>query len=344
MATDTPTKTELPDDATHEQVEEVVDKIMKDRVADEPPEETSDAEKVGSGKAVTQRDTEDTADGENRTLSGSDSETTGDGADAKSDDDSDWRDDANAEAAAYGIGKDEIAEFTSREELDRALKLFDRQVDAERKKVLDGSESEEEEQGKPAKGKSKEKGETSEPEDGRADSSAYEIRLDKDAYDEELVGEFTQMRDHYESRIAAIDERFTAIEERFTNADAVAAEERFDRSVDDLEFSKLFGTTGKESADELKRRKDLYDRVQIEQIVMSRMGRDVGDHTALVRRVARSIFPEDYDKRLISNRTRKVSRMSDKRQGGGATRPTDPPETLREEMRQLYGELDHQSG
>ena len=331
MATDTQTMTELPDDATHEEIEGVVDQIIADRVADEPPGESSDAEKVGSGKAVTQRDTEDTADGDNRTMSYSDSETTGDGKPAK--EKSDWREDAISEASAYGIGEDELADFTSREELDRALKLFDRQLDTEREKVLDSSESDDEDQDEPEEGK------RSSSEDGRADESAYEIQLDKDIYDEELVDEFTRMRDHYEDRIAAI-------EERFTNADALAAEERFDRNVEELEFSQLFGKTGEESDDELKRRKELYDRVQVEQLVMSRLGRNVDeyDYAALVRRVARSNFPDEYDKRLIKNRTRKVSRQSNSRQGGGVTRPTDPPEDWREEVIQHHKELDQLSG
>ena len=77
----------------------------------------------------------------------------------------------------------------------------------------------------------------------------------------------------------------------------------------------------------------------VEQLVMSRLEMDV-DHNALVQRVARGLFPDEYDKKLLKNHTRKISRQADKRQGGGATRSTDPPQGLREEMRELYKELD----
>lgn len=329
MAVET-TATIIPDDATHEEIEEAVDQILEQRstadlAADETVdgEETSDAEKVGTGESVTERNNgEDTAEGDN-VPSG---EKTGKG---KSDN---WRKDAKAEAAAYGVSDEELAEFTSREELDRALNLFDRQLDAEREK-LDGDQTGEDDD--PNKGESQEDGQGSGPEDGQSEAT-YEVRLDEDIYDEELVDEFTRMRDHYEGRIAAL-------EERFTNADSLAAEQSFDRNVDALEFSKMFGKTGEESGAELDRRKELYEQVQIEQLVMSRLGRSV-DHDALVRRVARSLYPDEYDKKLIRNHTRRISRQHNMRQGGGATRPSDPPETLGEEMRQLYGELEHQSG
>jgi hypothetical protein len=333
MATDTQTKTELPDDATHEDIEAAVDQIIADRTANEPPEveETSDAEKVGTGKVVTEReDTEDTADVENRKSSGSDdSEETGKAKAAKSDDAegsaSDWRAEAKAEAAAYGFSEEEIAEFQSREELDRALKLFDRKLDAERKKVL-GEPKGEKDKGGEAQKKAPE-ADSKESYDG-----TYHVGLDPDIYDEEIVGEFTRLRDHYETRLAALDDRFQ-------NAEAIAAEDVFDRSVDDLEFSQLFGKTGEESDVELKRRNELFERVNIEQLVMSRLEMHV-DHNSLVKRVARGLFPDEYDKKLLKNHTRKIFRQSDKRQGSGATRSTDPPQGLREEMRELYEELD----
>jgi hypothetical protein len=327
------TATVIPDDATHEQIEDAVDQIIEqrstaDRTTDESPEaeETSDAEKLGTGNAVTER--EDTADVENRNGSGTDdSEKTGKAKAAKDAKDaaSDWRAEAKSEAAAYGFSEEDIAEFQSREELDRALKLFDRKLDAERKKVLGGPEGEKDKGGETQK-------KAPEADSKDSDDGTYQIGLDPDIYDEELVGEFTRLRDHYETRLATL-------EERFQSADSIAAEDMFDRSVDNLEFSQLFGKTGEESDVELNRRKELFERVHVEQLVMSRLGRSVDDD-ALVRRVARGLYPDEYEKKLLKNHTRKISRQADKRQGGGATRPTDPPQGLREEMRELYKELD----
>lgn len=327
---------ELNEESTKEDIDAAVDQIIADRAGeggngegDSPNGENSpngdndsptDGEQLGNGKAVTERE-ENTADTDDKSGSEDGDEKT-----------ADWRKEAVADVAAYGLGEEDIAEFQSREELDRALKLYDRQMDSERKKVRD---SEGEDKG----GKDQESSEK--PKKGDADGK-FEIRLDKDVYDDELVEEFTRMRDHYESQIASMDERFAALEERFAEADAQVAEERFDRAVDDLGFAKLFGKTGEESKTELERRQQLFEHVQVEQEVMARLGREV-DYGSLVTRVARALFPDDWEKKLIQNHTRKISRQTDKRQGGGATRPTDPPQTVREEMRQYYKELE-QSG
>lgn len=317
---------ELNEESTSEDIEQAVEEIVSEvdaeRNADEPkPDAQITTEHASNDEQPVVLD-EGTADSD-RTVSGSeDSETTGEA-------DSDWREGALAETSAYGIGEDELAEFSSREELDKALKLFDRKVmDNERQKVLEelnGGKQQEQ----PAQGKSK-KGSDSDnepPSDGR-----YEIKLDKDVYDEELVDELTRMRDYYESRV-------DALEQRFQEADAIAQEQQFDRTVDDLEFSNLFGKTGEESEAELATRKELYERVQVEQLVLSRLGRKAGDYKALVHRVARSLFPDEYDKKLLKNHTRRISRQSGKRQGGGVTRPTEPPEDPRDEADRLYREM-----
>jgi len=326
---------ELTEESTHEDIEAAVDQIIADQNGDESvseAEETSDAEKLGSGKAVTERDPE-TDQSTNRTLSAS---TNPKKEDKSGEEESaDWRDEAKAEASAYGFSEEDIADFETREELDRALKLFERQVDVERDKLK--SEGEEDKGGKEPKGEAAPK-EPTENQSGR-----YEVRLDPDIYDDEIIEEFNSLRDHYESQVEAYESRLEVLESRFADADAQAAEERFDRSVDSLQFSQLFGKTGEESAAELQRRADLHDHVQVELEVMERMGRTV-DQDALVERVARSLFPEEYDKRLIKNHTRKVSSQANSRLGGAQTRPTDPPQTLEEEMRQYYKELEHQAG
>jgi hypothetical protein len=52
------------------------------------------------------------------------------------------------------------------------------------------------------------------------------------------------------------------------------------------------------------------------------------------------VFSDEFDKQKLKSRTRKITQQSNGRQGGGATRPTDAPETVRDEMRRLYKELE----
>ena len=269
-----------------------------------------------------------------------DGENTGEAdAEGESKDDSDWRKEAKTEAAAYGLGEKELAEFQSREELDRALKLFDGRFEAEREKLAaeTGKNKEGETQEK-ASGQSDAPSGKSDAPSGKSDGK-YEVRLDPDVYDDEIVAEFTSLRDHYDSHLEEMRGAVAALEQRFVDAEMHAAEQQFDQSVDALEFSQLFGKTGSESADEMSRRGDLFEAVQIEQEIMSRLGKNVSYDT-LVQRALRSTFPDEYDKRLLKNHTRKLSRQSDSRQGGGATRPTDPPEDPREYADRLFRELE----
>ena len=313
----------LDETSSHEDIESAVDQIIADQAADESveeptTEETSDAELLGEDNVTTERDTAD----EKETLSPSGSEKTG-----KAKPDTDWREEAVAEASAFGFSDEDIADFQSREEFDRAMKLFDRQMDFERTKLTsegEGTSGKTEAEGKPT--------EAPKSQDGR-----YDIQLDRDVYDDDIVDEFTRMRDHYESRL-------TAIEDRFQSDSALAAEDRFDRTVDDIGVAELLGKTGEESSKELERRKELFNQIEVEQAVLQRMGRPAGDYKALVLKTARSLFSDEFDKKLLKNHTRRISRQSNGRQGGGATRPTDPAQTVGEEMRQLYKELEQQAG
>lgn len=312
---DAKTFEDLTTDSTPEDIDAVVEQLAEEAESDREGEESEATEEKSDAQVTSEHaDIEDTDP--DPTLSGSEDEKTGKNKASESDD---WREDAIAEASAYGFSEEDVAEFKSREELDRALKLFDRQLKTERDK-LGGDE-----EGEPVKP-------TEKPPKGDGEKAgSYEIRLSKDLYDDDLVDEFTGFRDY-------VDERLAAIEAHFEREAAFAEEERFDHTVDDLGFAELFGKTGEESKVELGRRQELLEHVRVEQAVLKTIGKQV-DYNALVRRVARSLFADEYDKKLIKNHTRKISRQSNGRQGGGATRPTDPPEDPRDEADRLYKEM-----
>jgi hypothetical protein len=286
---------ELADDATKQEIDEYVDDMIA---------ETKDARQGGGDppeeKQVAAGDSED--------------ENAGDSEDETGE--SDWLDDdLKAEVAAYGIDEKELEEFTSREELDRALRFFDRKaMDDGKKKMAE---------------KPDDKPETEEsPESGK-----YEISLDKDMYEDDLIDEFTKLRDHYESRLGAL-------ETHFAEANASAEEQRFDSLIDSLGHAELFGKTGKENSKQLQRREDVLIAAKAQKIGLESMGRKVELDKSLVSRVTKMVFSDELSKKEIKSRTIKLTKQSNGRQGGGATRPTDTPETVNEQMRQLYKELD----
>jgi len=317
---------ELADDATKQEINAYVNQVVEDAEGDRKGEEgKTDAQQIAGDQDETE--VAETKSGSDGTAKGDSAEgdETGDSGDQAQD----WLDDGlKAEVAAYGIDEKELADFSSREELERALRFFDRSAqEAGRKALVDGDK------GKDAQGQEadplKEEAAKSEPREGR-----YEVSLDKDAYEEDLIGEFTKLRDHYESRI-------DALEERFTEADVKAEERMFDGLVDSLGHADLFGKTGKENSKQLQRRQDLIVAVKAQQIGLEALGRGVDLDQSLVNRVARMVFTEDLSKKDLKARTRKVSKQSNGRLGGSGTKAHDSQEPLMDEMEQLYKELDN---
>lgn len=324
--------TELKDNATHEDIQKYVDdlvaNVQKDQQGDgEPKQEKSDSEKAASDSDKPTGDM--TAEQPSGSDESAESPPKDDGEETGEENVID--DKLKAEATAYGITEKDLEQFTSREELERALRLFDRSVmEAGRKAMAEGATENKPETGKlpVEQDKTEAKEEHTPPPDGR-----YEVTLDKNVYDEEIIGEFTRMRDHYE-------ERLRGLEEHFLEAQAKAEEQVFDRLVDGLEHSDLFGVTGKENDQQLENRRNLLVAVKQWQVGLEQFGRAGDMDEQMIRNMARMQFAEQFDKRLIKNHTRRISKQSNGRQGGGATRPTEQPMDIREEMRQLYKELD----
>ena len=310
--------TELTAESTHEDITSAVEAIIKDRQGDETK---GDAQRIAEERDKPVGDTSAESD------AGSD-ETASDGEETGTETPAEWLDDdLKAEIATYGINEKELSDFTSREEVERALRFFDKSaLEAGRKALAegDGEKPTRDEHGKFAK--------KDEPAEETKDGK-YEIGLDKDIYDEDLVNELTHMRDHYESRLGAL-------ETRLAEQDAKADEQLFDTLVDASGHADLFGVTGKENSKQLQRRQDLHVAVKAQQIGLKVMGRSVDLDQSLVHRVARMVFAEDIGKKELKARTRKLSQQSSQRMGGGATRPSGPAETLRDELRHLYKELD----
>jgi hypothetical protein len=324
---------ELNEQSTKEEVnsyvEEVVEEVAADRAGEKQPAEKGDA-----------RITAEHADNEHKEIpaeekSGSETAKSKDEGEESGEEQSEaeWLDDdLKAEVAAYGIEESELADFASREELERALRLFDKSaLEAGRKALAD-------------QGKTKADGETVRNEKGQfvkqdapqskpaKQDGAYEIKLSKEVYDAEIVEEFTRLRDHYESRL-------DAMESRFAEADAKAEEQHFDGLVDSLGHADLFGKSGQEGAKQLQRRQDLHVAVKAQMLGLAQLGRPTDLNESLVNRVARMVFADDLGKKDLKNRTRKITKQSNGRQGGGATRPQDPRTDPRDEADRLYKEL-----
>jgi hypothetical protein len=328
---------ELTAESTHEEIKSFVDDIDASRRGDgKSAEGKSDAQITSEHADNIKTDNTKT---ENKTAAGDKpGDETADAGKGKGEaaEGRDWfDDDLKAEITAHGIDEKELADFTSREEVQRAMRFFDKSaLEAGRKAMAEG-----EQQGKSRDDKGRfSKGETEtgkQPEgkqpDGKTDGR-YEVTLDKSVYDDKIVEEFTRMRDHYESRLETL-------ESRFFEADAKAEEQHFDSLVDALGHVDLFGKTQQENAKQLQRRQDLHVAVKAQMLGLQALGRPTEMSESLVNRVVRMVFAEDLGKKDLKTRTAKITKQSNGRQGGGATRSTEPRETSRDEADRMFREL-----
>ncbi len=359
------TLSEITKETTKEEVNDYVEKVVQEVAEERAGEQKSDAQ-ITSEHAGKPADTEheetpaETKSGSEAAPEGDDTakadaaeaegqgEETGDALEGQ-----EWlTDDVKAEVAAYGIEESELADFASREELDRALRLFDKSaLDAGRKAMAESEGKDDKDPARDEKGKfakkEEPKADDQTPAAGEKVEGQFEVKLDKDVYDEGIVSEFTRMRDHYESQRQQhesqrqqYDSRLDALEQHFHESNAKAEIQHFDNLVDKLGHADLFGKTDNENPKQLQRRQDLIVAVKAQQIGLEQLGRPTEITESLINRVTRMVFAEELGRKDLKKRTRKISKQSDGRQGGGATRPQDPSEDVRDEADRLYRELE----
>lgn len=348
---------DLNEATTPEEMKQMVDDIVAERKGDEP-ELKGDAQIAAEHAGQSNETPAETHSGSEPAPEGEDTATVEDhgeklGDEEASNETSSWLDDdLKAEATAYGIEESEIADFASREELERALRLFDKSALEVGRKALAEPEGDK----APARNEKGQFAKKEEPAGQRSDGppkadppetreGQYEFKTD--IYDEDLEKDMRGLRDHYDSRLAAMEERLHASEERlqlsearFAEAEVIAKQRHFDNVVDSLGHADLFGKTDQETSKEKQRREDLF--VEVETYLRGRevLGRPAELNETVVSRLARSLFADELGRKELKKRTRKISKQSDGRQGGGATRPQDPREDPRDYFDRLYKEKD----
>jgi hypothetical protein len=325
--------TEATPETTSDDIREYAEQVFKEVEADRQgePEKKSDAQ-ITNEQAGTPQPSAKTKETPAETNSGSDTATE-DGEETGDVERPEWMTDGvKAEAAAYGLEESELADFASREELDRALRLFDKTALEAGRKALAESEKEDSTRNEKGQFVKKEEPKTEPTKEQAPRDGRYQVSLSTDLYDEEIIGEFNRLVDHYESR-------FAVFEKHFAEASAKTEEQQFDSVIDSLGHADLFGKTGKESEKELERRRDLHVAVKAQMIGLERLGRPTELSEQLISRVANMVFGEELGKKRLKQQTSKISRQSQMRQGGSPTKPLPPRDNPRDEADRLYKEL-----
>jgi hypothetical protein len=320
---------ELKDDATREDVDAMVKQVMEERA--ELTGKQADNDDAGGSKKTDVGDDDDAAG--KGAAAGRDTAGGEDSGEEEEDGQSqDWlTDEVRAELPRW-VSDEDLSGFSSRDELDRALVLLDRaalkagrdagKTDDEGQKADDAGQ----------RGKENDQ-ETKGSQDGKVrkqqerETATHEIDLDLSEFDEDLgkkvKGALTGLRDHYESRLKALDERFTAIEAEEQVRSTKAVEAQFDALVDSLGHADLFGTSGEESEKQLEARSKLFDEHHVYLTGLKALGREARMDKASVSRVMRMAFADHISKQEQKNLTKRITKQSNMRMGVGAERPAE---------------------
>jgi hypothetical protein len=342
---------EIKDDATREDVNAMVKEFMEER-AELASEKAG--EKVGEDDTSkqTRAGDDDSADDDAAAEAGS--EDSGEDENSGSQKKSWLTDEIRAELPRW-ISDDDLSEFSSRDELDRALGLMDRAaLKAGRDAGTKGGEEDQDagstkqrgqERGQDGKFVKQKKREEAKGDDDS--SQSFEIELDLSEYDDglqdKIKGALTGLRDHYEGRMKALDDRFNAIEEANESRQAAAIEAQFDAIVDSLGHADLFGQSGEETDKQLEARRKLFDEHHVYLTGLKALGREGRMDKASVARVLRMAFADHISKQEQKNLTKRFQKQSNMRMGVGAERPAEQPFagplTRHPEIVRLYKEL-----
>ena len=323
--------------------EQVAKEVEEERAGEtsEQDEQKSDAQ-IASEHAGAPANNETSAETESGSDTASEGEDTAEVEDQSEDtgnEGASWLDDdLKAEIAAYGIEESELADFASRDELERALRLFDKSaLDAGRKALAESAS--EDDKGQSEK-KPKPKADHSH-DTGKKDGE-YEVTLpNEELWDEDIAKGVKEVASGLRDQLVGqFESRFAELEAQLAEAGVSAEEQHLDSLIDSLGHADLFGKTDKETPKQLQRREDLIVAAKAQQIGLERLGRPTKITESSINRVARMVFAEELGKKDLKKRTRKISNQSNSRQGGGVTRPQDPREDPRDEADRLYKELD----
>jgi hypothetical protein len=258
---------------------------------------------------------------------GDDDKTSTNAADA-------WRadDEVKALVSAYGITDDELAQFSNRDELDRAMTFLDRAA------LKAGHATAEETTPKETPNKEVAKPRTPDgkfapsPKD-EGETQDSEFFISETDYDEGVAKPFNSFIKHATARIAALEETIAA-------SAATLEQERFDSRVDSLDHPELFGVTGKETDEQLKNRKTLFMEEEAYLLGLGKQGRKVSKSQSMTQRVARMVFSEHLTKQEIKQRTTRLSKQSNMRMGGSSTTPVERSPSVMDKMQAYYDELE----
>ena len=269
----------------------------------------------------------------------------------------DWLDDeTRSMAATLGISKAQLERFSSRESFDSVVDFLDQQaLDAGRKQFaaqqaqqIPPVATQPVSQTPPAQQAPPPDAPTATPPQV---PGMYQVKLDPEAFDKDVVAELNAMNAHYAPVLAEVQQMrqfVQQMQQRERDNAQRQVEQRFDSVVDSLGQEELFGETGKTTPEQMQNRRKLFDAHAAHLIGLKAIGRSGETNKAFVSRVMYSEFSDTLANQQRKQVAEKVKSQANRRLGTNSTasrdRAANPRETAHRELVALYNKMAAENG
>ena len=290
-------------------------------------------------------------------------EATGASDEQASGDDDDWisAQDVQELIESFGYTAEDLEQFGTREALDQHVKLMDRQfMDAGKSGEQEaGTEDESEGEGDKDVGKPRDKsGRFVKPDDTKTDEGDFEVKLDPEEYEEDLISEIKRSHDtllaklqESEARVQSmLDERLATQEARHAEANKAAFVQQFDQIVDQLDdLGDVFGKAERLTDDTFKSRSRLWDATTMLLDGMAKHGKKADLSAGLIRRALNMEFSDELKKNQQRSFNSRVQKQAGRKLGNSSNKASiekeyDGPIQQDPELHAAYNAMLEQSG
>lgn len=167
-----------------------------------------------------------------------------------------------------------------------------------------------------------------------AAEGAYEIKLDPEVYDEELVGELRALNEHYQGQVNELRALIVPVVERAQAAERQAYYQEFDRMLDGVGARELFGKgPGREMTEgspELQARRELLDEIETIRAGRTSRGQKPMSEQEVFKRALRAVHGEAMEKirgkglqQRLGERKKQIMARPSQRMAGAETPPEE---------------------
>jgi hypothetical protein len=220
------------------------------------------------------------------------------------------------------LSDEEVRQFDGPEELKRHAMLLDKHL-SKLGKNRQGEEQESTEEGDPEDGQTRDAdGKSQNRDDGREqsedDDQGYKPRLSDEEYDQDVIGEFQNLANHFNGRIQQLEEQLQFAQARSQEAEAAQREQL----IDSLDQPELFGTSESRTEQQQENLQKISDAFEVLRAGKATLGETIVPNRAWFQRALQLEFADQLQKQHRKKFSKAAKQQSKRTLGGSGSRAT----------------------